>query len=281
MVVCCGVLAALVATGFWLTSDPAWKISLGAATVIFPATLLPALIRLDQGEREKRDAALTLPWIALLIVLIPCLVVFSAKLRVPLRDDLFTRMDQALGLSVPAIMESVSGHRLAATMLIRSYSLLSWLIAAAVFIPTLMGKKKAAERFLLANTICFLVALPVFTALPAVGPWVGYHFAAVPVQKVCEEAIMGLRAGKSATASIVCFPSFHAIWAILSAAALWSIRPLRIVSMTVATLIVISTVTTGWHYAVDTLAAILFAFGSLVCADALLHGGDRQIREQN
>jgi hypothetical protein len=50
---------------------------------------------------------------------------------------------------------------------------------------------------------------------------------------------------------IVCFPSFHVIWAVLSGWSLWSIKPLRILGAELASLVV---VTTGWHYVCDVLA---------------------------
>jgi membrane-associated phospholipid phosphatase len=68
----------------------------------------------------------------------------------------------------------------------------------------------------------------------------------------------------------VCFPSFHAAWAVLAALALWSVKPLRVPAVVLASLIVISTVTTGWHYAVDTLAGVSLAIGAWKFAGVIL-----------
>lgn len=74
-------------------------------------------------------------------------------------------------------------------------------------------------------------------------------------------------AERNADAAIVCFPSFHVIWAILSAIALggtW--RFLRIPSALFATLVIASTMSTGWHYATDVLGGLIIAAVSLLLA---------------
>ena len=73
---------------------------------------------------------------------------------------------------------------------------------------------------------------------------------------------------------IVCLPSFHAIWAVLSAVTLWSVKPLRIPSSILAVLIIASTVTSGGHYACDTVAGILLAGAAVLCANAIMRGID-------
>ena len=151
-----------------------------AAPVLIAPSLLPAACWHQQGNLDKRDAALTLPWLLLLMTIIPCVVVVSARLGMPLRDQAFMRLDQHLGFNVPAIMAWASRHSLVQHILNRSYILLFWMVGLAVFLPSLMGKRKAAQEFLLANAIVVLLAVPLFTCLPAVGPWVAYHFPPNP-----------------------------------------------------------------------------------------------------
>jgi membrane-associated phospholipid phosphatase len=62
---------------------------------------------------------------------------------------------------------------------------------------------------------------------------------------------------------VVCFPSFHVIWAILCAAALWTYKPLRVPVALVYGLIILSTMTTGWHYFIDVVAGAVVALLSL------------------
>ena len=70
----------------------------------------------------------------------------------------------------------------------------------------------------------------------------------------------------------MCFPSFHVIWAVLSARALWGFRRLRIPVSMLAGLLSVSTMTTGWHYFVDVLGGLVVAEVSILAAKAYLLG---------
>jgi membrane-associated phospholipid phosphatase len=91
--------------------------------------------------------------------------------------------------------------------------------------------------------------------------WAGSEFAGSAAQKACEACILALHSGSKAAAvvGVVSFPSFHVIWAVLSARALWPMPGLRIVGAVMALLVAVSTVTTGWHYVVDVLAGLVMA----------------------
>jgi membrane-associated phospholipid phosphatase len=71
-------------------------------------------------------------------------------------------------------------------------------------------------------------------------------------------------------AGVVCFPSFHAIWAVLCGYAFSGFRrSVRIPVYVLAALMLLSTVTTGWHYVIDVLAGLMVAGVSLVIARRL------------
>ena len=76
--------------------------------------------------------------------------------------------------------------------------------------------------------------------------------------------------GGLASGGIICFPSFHVFWAVVSAHALQPFRILRYPAIVVATLVTISTVTTGWHYGVDVIGGLLLAAVTTVLANSLL-----------
>jgi membrane-associated phospholipid phosphatase len=235
---------------------------------------IPAIIRQDRGEFNKRDEALTLPWVISLVLLIPAIVGIFAKLRLPLRDDSLKQWDRGLGLSVPAIVSWCAAHPTLNSILNHSYNLLFLLLPLAVILPAIIGAKKTAQRFLLSNTIAFIVSVPIFTMLPAVGPWYGYHFAGSTSQNAVQASILALHSGSTEGAiGIVCFPSFHVIWALLSAVALWDIKPIRYPSAILAALIIISTVTTGWHYVCDVFGGLAISALSTYCAVAVCSAG--------
>ena len=262
----CTAFAGVCAVSAWLIPGSDWKVLAGAGVVLLPVSVLPALLWHDRREYEKRDAALILPCLVLLSLLMLVLGALSGLARFPLRDGLFMAADRALGFSVPAIVSWMSAHTAINDALNGSYDLLPYLLIVAIGF-SVCAEKKAAWTFLIANMIAEFVAFPLFVLLPAIGPWAGYGFAGNAAQKICEASVWSLRAGgHGQSAGIVCFPSFHAIWAIFSAWALWRIKPLRIPACVLAFLIVLSTITTGWHYGVDVFAGILLAAISLECA---------------
>lgn len=270
---CLGLLGICV-IGPHFTDVPDRADLLVLAVLLVPS-LVPALILHDQKKWAHRDAALTLPWVVALVFLIPFPTIFAARLHVPLRDSMLARMDTAMGFSVPAIMAWVSHHPWLNELLRHSYSWLFGIMPLAVILPIVAGRKEAAERFALSNAIAFLIALPIFALLPAVGPWVGFHFQPSHGQALCEQSIRALHSMANIATldagSTVTFPSFHVIWAVLSAAALWPFRPLRIPVAIVASLIICSTVATGWHYVVDVLGGILLAWAALWMAQRMLY----------
>ena len=134
-----------------------------------------------------------------------------------------------------------------------------------------MGKVKQAREFVLANLVAFAIGMPLFALLPAVGPWSYYHLTPDPGQAFCWSQLLQLRLPgpymfHEQAAGVVCFPSFHVIWAILCAAALWGFRPTRIPVALLSAMIVASTLTTGWHYFSDVLGGIAVAALSIAIA---------------
>jgi hypothetical protein len=259
------LLAIAAVLGLWIRSGSGWQEIAKAGAVFVPVSLLPAILYNDSKQYDERNAALALPWVFMLVVVIPPLAILSVRFEFPLRDAFFASMDRALGFNVPAIATWISAHPFLCAISDRSYNLLFLLLPAAMFIPPLIGKREASETFIVANTAALLISFPIFTLLPAIGPWVNSTFPGNEAQQACQATIVALHSGSTtaAVAGVVCFPSFHTIWALLSARSLWSLRWLRIPAALVAGAVVISTVTTGWHYVVDVLAAFLVAAASL------------------
>jgi hypothetical protein len=269
-----GYLLLLFATawGLWMRSGSGWQSIAVVGAVLLPVSLLPAILYNDRKQFDKRNAALTLPWVLMLVGIIPSMAVLSVRFEFPLRDAWFAKLDGAFGVRVSIIAAWVSSHSLLHAISDRSYDVLYVLLPAAMFLPPILGKREASESFIIANLSAFLISFPVFTLLPAIGPWAGSGFTGNDGQKAVEAAILALHSGShtAAAVGVVCFPSFHVIWAVLSAYSLRSIFWLRIPAAVLATLVVISTVTTGWHYVVDVVAGFLVCGVSLLVARALV-----------
>ena len=255
------------------------------ALVLTAPLLIPAALFHDRKKRDHRDAALILPWILLIALLIVQAAPITATLAFPLRDTLWRKLDQHLGIHVPAIINFAHQHPGINAVLVRSYAFaLHPLVLCAILLPALFGRRKAAQRFALSNALSFVLALPLMVFLPAVGPWVGWGFPPDKLQQACEATIYALRHGslgiRDNFGGIVCLPSFHAFWAIVSAQALYSFRYLRYPAIIAASLITASTLTTGWHYGVDVIAGILMVAICTVLSNAIIDGSFRSQRPE-
>ena len=222
----------------------------------------------EHGKADLRDSILTIPWVFFIAAVLPLLVLIAGRSTMPLQDLHLAHLDESLGADVPRIV-SWSSHHWLGMLINKTYPLLSPFMLLAVLLPAFTGKTENAQQFVVANLIAFAIGLPLFALLPAIGPWYGFGVPPTPGEMQCQAAIMLLRGPGhqvSQIAAIICFPSFHVIWAILSAAALWGFRLFRIPVALFTTMIVISTVTTGWHYVTDVLGGISIASLSLFAA---------------
>jgi len=259
--------------GIWKSAQPL----IITVLVLSAPLLIPAALFHDRKKWDHRDAALMLPWTLLVASLIVQAAPITATFAFPLRDGLWCSLDQHLGINVPAIMAFVRQHPALDSLLFRSYAFtLHPLVLCAISFPALLGKREAAQRFVLSNAFSFVLALPLMIFLPAIGPWVGWGFPPDKLQRACEATIHALRLGSldihDNFGGIVCLPSFHAFWAIVSAQALYTFRYIRYPAIAVAGLITISTVTTGWHYGVDVIAGVLMVIISTFLSNAVIFG---------
>ena len=272
----CSLLLAISFVGCRLTSIHA---EIGGRVVAL-LTLLAMISPLpiywhEKGRTALRESVLVIPWELLVAVTLPFAIYIAARLRMPLQDTLLGNIDQALGVSVPAIMAWANHHWLG-TVINASYPTLLPLLVIACLVPPLTGKVQEARVFLLANLIAYAIGLPLFAMLPAIGPWSFYHLVpptgqAITADLLREVRLLGPYYTHDQGAGIICFPSFHVIWAMLSAKALWGFRLLRIPLALITVLIILSTVTTGWHYFCDVIAGVVIAVISLAIARIYAH----------
>jgi membrane-associated phospholipid phosphatase len=269
------VFLAISFVGYRLTTV---RISYSASLLV--GVLVLSLIMLplpaywqEKGKRELRDAALTLPWFLFLKVVLSFIVVVSGRsgMGIGLKDEYFAHLDQSLGVHVPSMMAWASQNWFG-RLIDRSYSLLTPLLLVSFFLPALTGKAKQARFFITANVVAFTIGMPMFALFPAVGPWYGYHLAATASQAACQRDLFFLRAHDFYTMhslGVVCFPSFHVIWAIFAVILLWYLKALRIPVVILSGTIILSTMTCGWHYFVDVLAGIVVAGISIAISRSL------------
>jgi membrane-associated phospholipid phosphatase len=194
----------------------------------------------------------------------------------PLQDAALARGDRFLGLNGGEIIAWIHLHPRFEAFSIWSYGLMPWLLFSAIIIPAMAGKLNHTKEFLFATILATLFGSCLVALFPAIGPWVGYHFQPYWNQAWEGTEIHALRspgpftANPDYTAGLVAFPSFHVALSVLSVFALWPFRWMRPFAMTVAVLIAISTVTTGWHYAMDGIGGMLVAWLGILVARKIM-----------
>ena len=148
------------------------------------------------------------------------------------------------------------------------------LLAALVAVP-FMGRAYAARRYVLGIVISALIAAAIFAVWPAAGPWTTEGYRATRDQQQVTAYLLLLKSHTPTglnmdDAGIVAFPSFHVLLAVLSAVALGSLRKLRWPVWILAVLIILSTLTTGWHYLIDVIGGLVLAAITLAATALVL-----------
>jgi membrane-associated phospholipid phosphatase len=194
----------------------------------------------------------------------------AARCPIPFRDDLLAGMDRAIGVEVTDVLRLTNALPGVKLFLDRCYDTLLYLMTAAIILPPLFGAMHRAKEYLIACIASAILALPLFAALPARGPWVYYGYPATPEQEKVTQVIVALKSDDTfvlnlcASEGIISFPSFHTVLALLAAFALWPVPYVRWPAALLAALIVLSTLTTGWHYLSDVVAGVLVT--TVACA---------------
>lgn len=192
--------------------------------------------------------------------------------HIALKDDQLLQIDRALHMSVPSVQAWASQNWLG-RIASPTYPWLFTFMRTAVLLPPLAGRSDGAKKFLTANLIVFAIGIPLFAIFPAVGPWYGYHTVVRPDQMLAQDTLLFIRRTGPIQfripSGIICFPSFHVVWAILCTYALWSFRYLRIPASTLSALIILSTLTTGVHYAFDLVGGALIAVSAIYASQQL------------
>jgi membrane-associated phospholipid phosphatase len=192
----------------------------------------------------------------------------AARVPSPLRDAALASADRALGLPAASVVAWAAHHPWLQRALDVSYDSLIALSFLALIVPPLLSQNDESDELLVALALGIVASLAVLAVWPAIGPWASEALAPSAAQAATGRALLALKAGApvtldfSAPEPIVSVPSWHTILAVLSAAALRRVRVGRVVAALWAAVIVLSTLTTGWHYLVDVAAGVAVALGA-------------------
>lgn len=276
MVYACTVTLLVSFVGCWLTSTQVLDVNvlvLGFAFA-FIAVLPLALYLREKGMIYLFDSVMTIFWAIFFTAMLgyPATVAARLFLGIPLQDAHFIELDRWVGVNVSNISAWASHHWLG-NLVNRTYALLFPLMQLTILLPILMGKVKYSQKFITGNLVAFAIGLPFFALLPGIGPWYGFHLAARPDQADCTALVTLIRQRGpylySYPSGVICFPSFHVVWAVLCTYALWGFRLLRIPVCFFSALIVISTLTIGNHYLCDVIAGAVLVAVTIVITERL------------
>ena len=197
------------------------------------------------------------------------LTYLGAEMARPLIDRCLTACDASLGFHLPAVVAWQQQHPIIGRMLQLAYDSLLLQTAAIVAILGFLGDRKPLELFILRMMLAALVTLAIFMVIPAEGPFEIYEIAPSATQAHYLEQFRALRVGAFHQFSyrdaegLITFPSFHAVWALLLFMAVRRRLILGILFGALNAAVILSTMTTGWHYLSDVLAGLLI--GVMIC----------------
>ena len=193
----------------------------------------------------------------------------------PLIDAQLTALDGAMHFSTIAFARGVEHWPVLHIGLAVIYALVGPMLIAAVLVPPAMGKGDASRRCVAGVVAAAILTAIAFALWPAAGPWTTEGFHANKEQQAVTQYLALLKSPAmvdldKGDAGIVAFPSFHVLLAMMSALALGAVRRLRAIAWTLAVLVAVSTLTTGWHYLTDVLGGLALTVIATAAARVLV-----------
>ena len=267
------VFTACSACALMLRHGMRFDFSSASSAVGTVALLLPFAIVFD-GRKLDQFANLLTGFLCMVVFnfFLSVLTYAGTPLNAPLADEWLVRMDAAMGIHVPAIVDWSRSHPWIYQFFDTAYYsvLPSTLLALIVlgFDRDVTRLQDFVTHFILGGLITTLL----FFLLPAEAPEGHFDFVPTAAQQRFLDHFYALRAGNFPLVSmnnlegLITFPSFHTTWAVLVA---WAFRHYRWLCLPMILLnaaVVGATVILGWHYAIDAVGGMLVAGAAIVLA---------------
>ncbi len=225
-------------------------------------------------------------WAVLLFNALSVLTQVAARTSSPLMDGALSALDSRLNFTTASVVHLVRRIPVLNALSTICYISLNPFVPAVVLFPPIFGRLADSRRFVLAVVFSAIVTAVAFAFWPAVGPWTVQDFRPTGAQAAVNVYLLKLKASGPVALdmndyTIVSFPSYHTVLAILCATVTCSFSRLRVWGWLFAVAICITTVTTGWHYLADVIGGLILAAISILVArwaEKLLSRGDPTIR---
>ncbi|HWB08728.1 MAG TPA: phosphatase PAP2 family protein [Pirellulales bacterium] len=282
--------AAIIALLFFVTCLVCrWRsLDIPAADIGPPVALVAALVALACYYRQRGEASFVLCLSALsqIVAFATCYVVAMYALATPawpLVDGRLAAFDSWCGVHVPRFCRFAAEHPTIERVLRAAYDSLLYQTAAVIVLLGLRNRRQELESFVLAFMLAALMALAIFVVMPAYGPFGEYGLTPSDDQARFLDHFLSLRDGSRRVISyrgaegLITFPSFHVAWALVIVWALRGSRPVFAAFAMLNALLILSTMTTGWHYFADVLGGAAVAAVAVIAANALRANADSKV----
>ncbi len=253
-------------------------VNLSSVLVKSAAALFLLLLALIYARRDPRIArvARVAFWAVVFTNVFEFPIYFMFRLKMVFGDMSLAAADRWMGLGVPRILHLTARFPIFAIILGYTYNSLIFLIIIALLLPTVMGRTDKSDEFLLGIALSVGLTLIILSFIQAIGPWVSHaQMKPTDIELHAAAVLHSLKSWTPLTFDlgypepIVALPSWHAIFAVLSCVALSRVAILRRIAVVWAILVLISCITTGWHYTIDVLAGVATALLAASGARAL------------
>ena len=257
-----------------------------AMSLVLGLVLLAAGIFYEVRRGEPRLAAMLLTGAFLMIFTAAASMLNSFLLTVagPNSDAFFDHLDRAVGFDWYQAMLAVARRPLLNQVFFFGYNLVLPEIALLVLALSIWGRTETLYRFNLRLALGALVAMGIWTVAPAFGamalytlppdlhPMLSMTGATGRAQIALLHSGPGLIVPDLLHGSLIGFPSYHCVLALLVSWHAWELKSLRWPLALLNAIIIVSTPSQGGHHLMDVLGAVP------VTALALLMTRDRNAR---
>jgi membrane-associated phospholipid phosphatase len=203
-------------------------------------------------------------WVAVALVAIST-TDLAIRTAAPLADTALITADRALGFDWSVWTARIDAHPAARLFLAVVYvSILPQLLGSFVYFA-FIGRVRRSRELAVITLVALIPTAAALLVAPALGPFVDFG---MPDRAVYLASLQSLRAGALVHTvgpgdGMVCFPSFHTVWAL---ALIYVHRGNGWITAVIATLnavLIISVLSEGGHYLVDLLAGIVVAMAAI------------------